>query len=79
MFAGRSARGKTSMGWFYGFKLHLVVDDQHPVPKLAAGLVSKLFGDKGYRSQPLAQHLLVTQGLHLNTLMRKKKHNRLLE
>ncbi len=23
VFAGRVARGKTSLGWFYGFKLHL--------------------------------------------------------
>ena len=28
VFAGLAARGKTSMGWFYGFKLHLVVNDQ---------------------------------------------------
>ena len=27
VFAGRAARGKTSVGWFYGFKLHLVVND----------------------------------------------------
>src|SRR5512142_3309265 len=53
VFAGRAARGKTSVGWFYGFKLHLVVNDQgellafcltpgnvgdrNPVPKLAKG------------------------------------------
>lgn len=28
VFAGRAARGKTSLGWFYGFTLHLVVNDQ---------------------------------------------------
>jgi hypothetical protein len=28
VFDGVAARGKTSMGWFYGFKLHLVVNDQ---------------------------------------------------
>lgn len=94
VFAGRAARGKTSVGWFYGFKLHLVVndqgellafcltpgnvDDRHPVPKLAKGLIGTLFGDKGYLSQPLAQHLLVTHGLHLITKLRKKMHNRLL-
>ena len=26
-FEGEAKRGKSSMGWFYGFKLHLVVDD----------------------------------------------------
>lgn len=94
VFAGRAARGKTSVGWFYGFKLHLVVndlgellafcltpgnvDDRHPVPKLAKGLFGKLFGDKGYLSQPLAEQLLVTQGLHLITKLRKRMRNRLL-
>jgi len=55
------------------------VDDRHPVPKLAKGLIGKLFGDKGYLSQPLAQHLMVTHGLHLITKLRKKMHNRLLD
>jgi len=94
VFAGRAARGKTSVGWFYGFKLHLVVndqgellafcltpgnvDDRRPVPKLATRLFGKLFGDKGYLSQPLAEQLLVTQGVHLITKLRKKMQNRLL-
>jgi len=94
VFAGRAARGKTSVGWFFGFKLHLVVnergellsfcltpgnvDDRRPVPKLATDLFGKLFGDKGYLSQPLAEHLLVTQGLQLITKLRKKMQNRLL-
>ncbi len=94
VFAGRAARGKTSVGWFYGFKLHLVVndegellafcltpgnvDDRRPVPKLAQRLFGSLYGDKGYLSQPLAEHLLVTQGLRLITKLRKKMHNRLL-
>lgn len=94
VFEGRAARGKTSVGWFYGFKLHLVVndegdllafcltagnvDDRRPVPKLAYRLFGALFGDKGYLSQPLAEQLLVTQGLRLITKLRKKMHNRLL-
>ena len=52
VFAGLAKRGKTSMGWFYGFKLHLIVndrgellafrltpgnvDDRKPVPELVA-------------------------------------------
>jgi len=95
VFDGRAARGKTSVGWFYGFKLHLVVndqgellafcvtpgnvDDRRPVSKLVTGLFGKLFGDKGYLSQPLAEQLLVTQGLQLITKLRKKMQNRLLE
>jgi hypothetical protein len=87
VFAGRAQRGKTSVGWFYGFKLHLVVseqgellafcltpgnvDDRHPVPKLAKRLVGKLFGDRGYLSQDLAEKLFVTQGIALITRLRK--------
>ncbi len=63
VFAGLAARGKTTLGWFYGFKLHLVVndygellacqltpgnvDDRQPLPHLAKELFGKLFGDKG--------------------------------
>ena len=28
VFAGMATRGKSSMGWFYGFKLHLIVNDK---------------------------------------------------
>ena len=31
---GLAARGKTSTGWFYGFKLHLVVSDRGELPGL---------------------------------------------
>jgi Transposase DDE domain len=95
VFAGRAQRGQTSTGWFFGFKLHLVVndrgevvafcltpgnvDDRKPVPKLARRLFGKLFGDKGYVSQPLAEHLFVEQGLRLITRLRKNMHNRLLD
>ena len=94
VFAGRAARGKTSVGWFFGFKLHLVVneqgdllsfcltpgnvDDRRPVRKLATNLFGKLIGDTGYLSQPLAEQLLVNQGVQLITKLRKKMHNRLL-
>jgi hypothetical protein len=93
VFDGLAARGKTSVGWFFGFKLHLVVndcgellafyvtpgnvDDRRPVPKLAKRLFGKLFGDKGYISQPLADQLL-TQNVHLITGLRKNMKNRLL-
>lgn len=88
-------RGKTSMGWFYGFKLHVVVndagelvavcltrgnvDDRHPVPQLAQRLFGKLFGDKGYISQPLAEQLFVQQGVQLITKLRKNMRQRLVE
>lgn len=85
-FADIAARGKTSTGWFYGFKLHLTVndcgellswfvtpgnvDDRKPVTKLAKGLSGKLFGDKGYLSNPL-KLILGEQDLELVTNVRK--------
>jgi Transposase DDE domain len=94
VFALDAARGKTSVGWFYGFKLHLVVndrgellafcltrgnvDDRRPVPRLVRRLSGKLFGDRGYISQALAEELLVRQGLRLITKLRKNMHQRLL-
>jgi hypothetical protein len=86
VFATDAKRGKTSTGWFYGFKLHLAVndrgellaccltpgnvDDRTPVPSLVKDLRGKLFGDRGYISAPLTQ-LLFEQGLHLITRLRK--------
>lgn len=86
-------RGKTSMGWFYGFKLHLAVndrgellaccltpgnvDDRKPVARMVKRLHSKLFGDRGYISAPLTQ-LLFEQGLHLITRLRKNMKNQLM-
>jgi transposase len=83
------------VGWFYGFKLHLVVndrgellalcltpgntDDRRPVPRLARRLFGRLFGDKGYISAPLAERLLVTHGLRLITKLRKNMRQQLLE
>jgi Transposase DDE domain len=94
VLAGRAKRGKTSVGWFFGFKRHLVVkdrgelrafcltpgnvDDRRPVPKLVQRLFGKLFGDRGDISQPLAEQLFVAQGLQLITKLRKNMHNRLL-
>lgn len=66
VFAGVAARGKTSTGWFYRFKLHLVfnergeiigfcvtpgnVDDRKLVSDLAKDLFEKFIGVKGYIS-----------------------------
>jgi hypothetical protein len=94
VFAGIAARGKSTVGWFYGFKLHLVandrgellacqltpgnVDDRKPVPILAQRLFGKLFGDKGYISQKLVEQLLTDCGVHLVTFARANMHGRLL-
>jgi len=93
VFADLAARGKTSMGWFYGFKLHLIVndqgelltfylssgntDDRKPVPHMTRQLWGKLFGDKGYISQALFEELFA-RGLQLVTGIRKNMKNRLV-
>ncbi len=93
VFATDARRGKTSMGWFYGFKLHLAVndrgdllaccltpgnvDDRTPVPQLVKRLRGKLFGDRGYISASLTQ-LLFEHGLHLITRLRKNMKNHLM-
>ena len=93
VFWDSARRGQSSMGWFYGFKLHLVindcgkllgcyltpgnVDDRRPVPWMVKDLWGRLFGDKGYISQPLAT-LLQAQELRLVTKLRKNMKNRLL-
>jgi hypothetical protein len=94
VFAGVAQRGKGSMGWFYGFKLHLVVnesgellacqitsgnvDDREPVPTLCRRLFGKLIADRGYISQALFEQLLDTFGVQLITKLRKNMKNRLL-
>ncbi len=81
------------MGWFFGFKLHLVindkgeimafkltagnVDDRKPVPDLVSNLVGKLIGDKGYISQKLFDKLY-DQGLHLLTKVKKNMKNKFM-
>lgn len=93
VFKNVARRGKTSTGWFYGFKLHLIVndcgellafcitpgntDDRHPLPDLTHGLTGKLFGDRGYISKPLFRTLW-TQGLQLITKVRRNMRNKLM-
>ena len=63
VFKDMAERGKTSTGWFFGFKLHLVINengeimnftltrgnksDLSVVPQLVDGLKGWLFGDRG--------------------------------
>ena len=64
VFKNIAKKGKSTTGWFFGMKLHLVinhraeivnwmitpgnVDDRKPVPDLVRGLFGKVFGDRGY-------------------------------
>ena len=94
VFAGLAQRGKTSTGWFFGFKLHLVIndrgeilacqitpgsmDDRKPVPALCKRLFGKLIADRGYISQPLFEQLLETFNVQLITRIKKNMKNRLM-
>ena len=93
VFDGFAQRGKSSMGWFYGFKLHLVindrgevlgltltpgqVDDRRPVAKLVRQLWGKLFGDRGYIGQELFEQLW-TEGVQLITKLKRNRKNKLM-
>ena len=86
VFADCAGHSKTSMGWFYGFKLHLVindqgellsalvtagnVDDRKPVPQLCQGLFGKVFADKGYSNKDLRE-ILQENGVTLIYKVRK--------
>lgn len=86
VFKGCAQRGKTSTGWFFGFKLHLVlnhlgeiirfsitpgnVDDRTPVASMLAKLEGWLIGDRGYIGKNLKERLQL-QGLELITRVKK--------
>ncbi len=93
VFKGIAEKSKSTIGWFFGFKLHLVindkgeimafkltagnVDDREPVPNLVKNLIGKLVGDKGYISQDLFGRLY-QQGLQLITKIKKNMKNKLM-
>lgn len=93
VFQGLAQIGKGTMGWFYGFKLHLVInehgdllafaftpgniDDRKPVESMTQRLWGKLFGDKGYISQKLFDRLY-ERGIQLITNIRNNMKNKLM-
>jgi len=93
IFSGWAKRGKTTTGWFYGFKLHLIINeigeiiafqftpgniaDVSVLEKLSKGVFGKLFADKGYISAKVAKRLL-RQELELFTTLRSNMKNKLV-
>lgn len=73
VFNGLAALGKSTMGWFFGLKLHLIindkgellnakltpgnVDDRKPVRSMTSRIIGLLLGDKGYIDKVLFQDL----------------------
>lgn len=93
VFANTAQRGHSSTGWFFGFKLHWVVndcgellsvcltagnsDDRQCVQRLTQDVWGKLFGDKGYLSKHLFEQLF-ERGLQLITKLRRNMKNQLM-
>jgi hypothetical protein len=93
VFKGLAKKSKSTVGWFFGFKLHLIindkgefmafkvtaanVDDRKTVPDLTKNLIGKLIGDKGYLSSNLFSELYA-RGLHLLTKIRNNMKNKLM-
>ena len=92
-FKDQAKWGKTTTGWFFGFKLHLVInhqaeivafrltsgniDDRKPVPEMVKGMQGKAFADRGYLSQKLTK-TLIKEGIHLFTKVKKNMKNKLI-
>jgi len=93
VFDGVAARGKTSMGWFYGLKLHFVINhkgqimalkitpgntaDSAVLEEITQHLTGKLYADKGYISRAVFSKLW-QRGLHLITGIRRNMKNHLM-
>jgi Transposase DDE domain len=93
VFDGLAARGKTSMGWFFGLKLHFVINhkgqimalkitsgniaDSSVLDEITRHLTGKLYADKGYISSEMF-HTLWQRGLHLITGIRRNMRNHLM-
>jgi IS5 family transposase len=81
------------MGWFYGFKLDLIVNhkggivaakitaanmhDTQPVSGMVVNAMDRLYADKGYISKALASDLL-EKGVILVNNVRKNMKNKIL-
>ena len=94
VFKGLAKKGRTSTGWFFGFKLHFVfnihgeivrmqitsgnINDRSPVMDLMKGISAKLIGDKGYISKKLSTELFA-QKVTLITKIKKNMKNYLMD
>ena len=93
VFKDLAEKSKSTKGWFFGFKLHLVInhkgeimafkltkartDDRAPIEELTQGLTGKMVGDKGYISKELSDNLFA-RGLKLITKIKKNMKNSMM-
>lgn len=94
VFKDCAKRSKTSTGWFFGFKLHLIindqgelmsfaltsgnVDDRTPVQEMMQKLQGWLFGDRGYISSKLFEQLHA-MGIELITRVKKNMKEKFID
>ena len=93
VFKETAKLSKSSMGWFFGFKLHLIIndcgeilsckitpgniDDRTHMPLMTQGITGQMFGDKGYIKKELFEQLL-SHGLQLITPLKSNMVNKLV-
>ena len=86
VFEDLAHKSKTEVGWFFGFKLHTLinhkveimaititagnVDDRTPVLHIVEGMFGKLLADKGYISAKFTRKP-TEQWIHLVTRIKK--------
>ena len=94
VFGKIAEKSKTSMGWFFGFKMHMIIndvgeimaikitkgyiDDRTPVAELTKKLKGSIYADKGYIGADLFKDLY-KRGLKLLTGIRKNMKNYLID
>ena len=93
VFKGLAKIGKSTKGWFFGFKLHIVIDpqgnlmnvkitkgntnDRSPVLSMTEKMKGFLFADKGYISKELFLKL-IARGLKIVTGIKNNMKNTLM-
>lgn len=93
VFNGLAARGKTTKGWFYGLKLHLIInpkgglvkasfssgnkDDRKHFSSMVKDIFGKVVGDRGYISKGLFNDLF-DKNIQLITRIKKGMKNILM-
>ena len=93
VFDGLASRGKTTKGWFFGLKLHIMtnlkgslikacfssgnVDDRKVFRSMVKNIFGKVFGDRGYISKELFEELF-GKDIQLITRLKKNMKNILM-
>ena len=94
-FKGISKTGKTSIGWFHGFKLRMVINqkgeimniaftsgninDRAPLKNILNHLKGLVFGDKGYLGNDLFQDFFCNNNIKIITPIKKGMKNILID